>query len=442
MVTEKQACRACGEKFSGRVLLNFGEQEIVDFLDVGETGRGKAPLELVQCEGCGLVQLRHTVDPDVLYKKFWYRSSINPQMRMALEDIVDSACHMVPLKLGDCFCDIGSNDGELLLNYSAEGFKKVGFEPAEALARESLHRLVARQDKDFEIVSDYFNAEAALKASDGKKYKIVTAVAMVYDLDDPKKFLNDVQTILAPDGVFIVQMNYLGLMVRNLAFDNIGHEHLCYYSLTTLKRLFESCGMGIYDVELNDVNGGSIRVYATHKDAAYILEDSTVRELLMAESTQLSEGAMQNFAERVEATSKCLLHFLKELKHAGKRVYAYGASTRGMTLLQCVFKDTYATDYLVAAAERDEKKYGKRMAGLNLPIVSEAEAREKADYFFLCPYHFWSSIREREKLWMFAGGKCILPLPFPKVMAYGHTGSLGSVPVAMDLQADLEALRA
>lgn len=436
-VTEKQECRVCGVKFSGKILLNFGEQTIVDFLEQGEVGRGKAPLQLVQCESCGLVQLRHTVDADTLYRKFFYRSSINEQMRDALKDVVEEAMDRVEWQHSDVFCDIGSNDGELLLNYP-NTVLKIGFEPAEALAEEAASRFRSRQDASWEVIPSYFNAIEAMAASRRVPFKIITACAMFYDLDNPKEFLYDVKACLDPGGVFVVQMNYLGSMVRNLAFDNIGHEHLCYYSLTTMKKLFDKIGLEIFEVELNEVNGGSIRVYTGHKNVRPI--KSSVQDLLMVESTQLSEHSIKNFAERADSIAKVLLSFLKELKKQGKRVYAYGASTRGMTLLQTIFREEKATDYIIAAAERDNRKYGKTMAGMDIPIISEAEAREKADYMLVLCYHFWKSIREREKFWMRTGGKFIIPLPYPKVMYCMGEGP-ASIPVAHDLTEELESIK-
>jgi len=430
-VVEKKACRACGAKFTNKILWNFGNQAIIDFPDEGEEDRGRAPIQLVQCPACDLIQLRHTVDADTLYSKFFYRSSVNEQMREALRDVVNSATNLVDLSHTAFICDIGTNDGELLLNYP-EDVWKIGFEPAEDFAREAAGRFRARKDEKFEIVPSYFNAVEALACSQMKLYKVISACAVFYDLDNPTEFLYDIKSILAPDGIFVVQMNYLALMIKNLTFDNVEHEHLCYYSLTTLKNLFDKVGLDIFDVELNDVNGGSIRVYACHKNARPI--GHNVIELLMQEANQPPD--IKHFGERAIATSNILLNFLKELKKNDMKVYAYGASTRGSMMLQTIFREEKATDYLIAAAERDERKYGKRMAGLDLPIIPEAEAREKADYMLVLPYAFWRSIQQREKEWMSKGGKFILPLPYPKVV---HLESMGLV--ARDLDAVLEAIR-
>lgn len=250
-----------------------------------------------------------------------------------------------------------------------------------------------------------------------KKAKIIFCCAMFYDLENPGKFLKEVLEVLDDEGVFVIQMNYLGLMLKNLAFDNIGHEHLSYYSLSSLKELLDSNGFVVVDVSLNQVNGGSIRVYCRKALVGLVWEQKRrVRAQLEEERNFLGAGSLVHFSERVGIVSRQLREFLVNLKLRKKVVYAYGASTRGMTLLQTVFPGRRrVTEYLAGVAERDERKIGLKMAGVNLPIVSEQEAREKADYFLLLPYSFWASISQREKTWMLCGGKMILPLPIPRI---------------------------
>lgn len=400
-------CRSCGTELPKENVLDFGDQTIIDFLSDGEMGRGKAPLQLVACKLCSLLQLRHTVDADTLFRKFWYRSSINEQMRTALRDVVDMTKKFVKFNAGDAVGDIGSNDGELLQNYSSD-LRRVGFEPAFALAEESQNRIPSAK-----IVPDYFSSASAMRASHNKKYKAITAIAMFYDLDEPNEFVKQVEESLADDGVFIIQMNYLALMLKNLAFDNIGHEHLCYYSLDSLKYLLEHNGLKIVHAETNYVNGGSIRVVARKGNTWP--RGRSVAEQLLEEKSSVTLEAYKHFAERVDTASILIKDFLYSLKNVGKVVYAYGASTRGSTLLQTVLKGEQASALIAGVAERDPNKFGKKMAGLNLPIVAESIAREKADYMLLLPYHFWDSIRAREKVWMLSGGKFIIPIPFPKV---------------------------
>ena len=335
------------------------------------------------------------------------------------------------LKEEDTVCDIGSNDGELLSHYDAGTYNLVGFEPAVELAAESRKRLSPTAN----IFAEYFERKHWNKPD---SLKIITAIAMFYDLEDPNTFLRDVKFLLHPEGVFVVQMNYLGLMLRNMTFDNISHEHLCYYSLETLIRLFDSNGLKIIHVETNDVNGGSLRIFASKNMEAFA--DPSVEWKRAEDRRLVTPVTLQNFVERVDTTKRLLMDFLVHLKKAGKKVYVYGASTRGLTLLQTIFNGQHATDYLVAAAERDAHKFGRYMVGVRIPIIPEEEARGEADYFLLLPYHFWLSIRDREWQWMVRGGKFIIPLPYPRVMTMAEIGD-AVVPMAFTLDEDLEKVQ-
>jgi hypothetical protein len=235
-------------------------------------------------------------------------------------------------------------------------------------------------------------------------------------------------------------MNYLPQMLRNLSFDNIGHEHLCYYSLTTLKKMFREHGLEITQAEINGVNGGSIRVFARKMRYDNTDIGPEVADLLNQERETMTLERYKMFAERIQTTSRMLRDFLYNLKRLDKRVYAYGASTRGSTLLQTILEGEDARDLLVAAAERDVNKWGLQMAGLGLPIVSEEEAREQADYFLLLPYHFSESIFKRERQWMAGGGRFILPIPFPRVISLEDVGGGEFICSAQELIQDLKTL--
>ena len=432
-ITERTTCRSCGTILPKENLLSLGVQHIVDFLVDGEEGRGQAPLELVLCSACQLLQLRHTVNADILYRKFWYRSGINEQMRSALRDIVVQAENRVHLKAGDYVCDIGSNDGTMLSYYDKD-IRKVGFEPATELGIEASQKVKGK------FVLDYFNAAAALKASGDKKYKVVTAIAMFYDLEHPAQFVKDIREVLHDDGLFIVQMNYLPLMMQILSFDNIGHEHLCYYSLTALKGLFDQFGLKIVEVDLNGVNGGSIRIYARKalKEKDWQL-DPEVDVLLEEEKQHLTPTTYKAFAERVQTQGRQLKEFLYNLKEKGKTVYVYGASTRGSTLLQTIMEGSDAREVLAGAAERDPNKWGRKMAGLNLVIVPEDTARRVADFMLILCYHFWESISKRERDWMMKGGKFILPVPYPRVVSLEDANGTLTL-VAKELKKEMEEL--
>jgi len=402
---EINCCRSCG----GRDLEEFwsaGEVRIVEFPKIGELpSKPKAPLSLVLCRKCHLVQLRHTVDPKYLYEEFWYRSGTNEMMREELGDIAASMGRIANLQPGDAVLDIGCNDGTLL-NYYSGPLKKVGIDPAKNIEAQG----------EWIRVQDYFSSEKALEASSGQKYRAVTAIAMFYDLDNPVQFLDDVEKVLASDGVLCIQMNYLPKMLWSAGADNVCHEHLTYFSLHSMQQVLREADLRIVRAEVNKVNGGSLRVYAQKPYVcAGEVEEWNVGELLDYE-TQAGLDTIQpyyQFAYRVSETVKVLNRWLSELNAANKAVYAYGASTRGTTLLQLL--DTEGK--LIACAERDARKFGRYMVSGDLLIISEDEARAKADYFFVLPWHFLPAIEKRESEWMKRGGKLIAPLPDPRIIS-------------------------
>jgi len=217
-----------------------------------------APLELVRCknEACGLVQLRHTVNRDLLYREYWYQSGINQSMRDALMDVAVSATQAVKLNAGDIVVDIGSNDGTLIRHFhTLKGdLRIIGFEPAKNLA-------LSPQDGAREIINDYFNYKDFALRFPNEKAKVVTSIAMFYDLDNPNVFVRDVKRVLANDGIWVIQMNCLERMLDQNAFDVISHEHLEYYSVSVLDYLVGKHGFEVDHVEFNEVNGGSMRAY-------------------------------------------------------------------------------------------------------------------------------------------------------------------------------------
>jgi len=398
-VATRSTCRGCGGPLED--VIGLGEQWVVDFPErPGTTTRPRAPLTLARCRTCTLVQLRETVDPTFLYETFWYRSGINELMRAALADITREAGARARLAPGDAVLDIGCNDGTLLASYPVGGLFRVGFDQSTPILDEAKGKAEA-------LVPDYFSAPAALALRD--RYRTITAIAMFYDLEDPHPFLTDVARCLAPDGLFIVQMNYLPAMLEENAFDNVCHEHLCYYSLATLQPIYARNGLTIEDVEENAVNGGSFRIYA-RLTASGARPSARVAAMLARERAANAEApdAIQAFATRVRRITDLLR---AELARAAKPIYLYGASTRGSTLVQTLAP---AAGTIVGAAERDPRKYGRYTVGTWLPIVPEAEARAQARTFLVLPWHFWTGIRERERAWLEGGGTFIVPLPVPR----------------------------
>lgn len=405
-------CRICGKRELMPVL-SLGMQYLSNFVDDPDQELYAAPVELVLCNkedgGCGLLQLRHTVPPDLLYRKFWYKSGTNQTMKDALADIVTKAKKLIRLQAGDIVLDIGANDGTLLRSYGQRNLKLVGFEPATNLMDEA-------RTGTTKIFNDFFNHTAFEKEFNNQKAKIITSIAMFYDLDEPNEFVSDIVKTLHKDGIWIVQMNYLATMLENNAFDNIVHEHLEYYSLGSLESLLKRHDLVVFDVELNDINGGSIRTYIKHKDCkSYPVTKRVSKTRSYEHKIHLEDyKTYQKFAKRLETLKSKTYNFVKAEVSKGRTVYVYGASTRGNTLLQY-----YNLDYrlIKAAADRNTIKWGKNTAGTYIPIISEEQARkERPDYFLVLPWYFIDEFVSREKEFLESGGKFIVPLPTFKII--------------------------
>ncbi len=407
---EISACRVCGSKELIEIL-SLGEQYVVDFVDNPSGDSNKGPLNLVICKNCGLLQLKHTFDHDSLYKKYWYKSGISTTMVAALSDIVKKAETLIPLAENDIVIDIGSNDGTLLEQYNKNNITRIGFEPS------NLGTLV--NAKNITVIHDYFTFEQFNKEFMTKKAKIITSIAMFYDLDNPNKFVEDVKNSLDDNGLWIIQMNYLGSMLSNNTFDNISHEHLEYYSFTTLNYLLRKHDLVPFDVETNDVNGGSFRIYIKKVGAKikpFAGSSERIEKLVLYEKNlELDKIKTYNaFADRIKKIRTDLLNLLNEKKKEGKKIFIYGASTRGIVILQ------YAgiTNKLIdAATDKNPDKWGKYIVDTEIKIMSIDQYRqEKPDYLFVLPYHFIDEIKEQEHEFINKGGKLIVAIPNVRVI--------------------------
>jgi hypothetical protein len=235
-----------------------------------------------------------------------------------------------------------------------------------------------------------------------KKAKVITALGMFYDMEDPNQFVADATKSLAEDGIFVAQLMCLKNMLEKNDVGNICHEHLEYYSLESLKYLFEKNGLEIFRIEENDINGGSYRLYARHyKNGSIPFDEKFTKEDYLA------------FYKRIEENKKRCVDFIKQEVKKGKRVYVYGASTKGNTILQ-YYGLTH--ELIDGAADKSPEKWGKYTIGTMIPIMNEDEARKRADYFLVMPYAFLNEFLEREKEWRSGGGRFIVPLPNFKVV--------------------------
>ncbi len=394
-VVEHHECRLCGAAELAPVF-SLGSQYVNDFVPKERVGSGiRAPLDLVSCRRCSLIQLKHTAPQELLYSRFyWYRSGVTETMRKALRDITATVESLVELAPGDVVLDIGANDGTLLASYAQPGLCRVGCEPANNL----IEQLRGNADHVIHDFWTYESFERLMREQQLPKAKVVTAIGMFYDLENPNQFIRDIQRSLAPDGVFVAQLMCLASMLEKNDLGNICHEHIEYYSLQSLKYLFESNGLEIFKIEENDVNGGSYRVFGRqHRNSGMPLDERITNDDLLA------------FKARIDHNRDLCMNFIREEVARGKKVYVYGASTKGNVILQYYGLDT---SLITAAAERSPEKWGKYTIGSWIPIVSEEEARAaQPDYFLVLPWAFFDEMYAREHAWRARGGKFIVPLP-------------------------------
>ncbi len=408
--TTRETCRVC---YSPELtfLFTLGEQYVNNFVPEDKVYSGvKAPLEMVFCENCTLVQLKHTAPQELLYAGFyWYKSGVTDTMKKALRDITSKAEKIGQLKEGDVVLDIGSNDGTMLRTYEVPGLVTVGVEPANNLAEEGKKGLSYH-------IHDFWNIEK-YDAVVGKKAKIVTAIGMFYDMEDPNQFIADAGKALTDDGIFIAQLMCSRNMLETNDVGNICHEHLEYYSFASLEYLYNKNGLEIFDVEINKVNGQSYRLYAKKKGANVVgFEGAAARVADVKESEKelATKEPYLRFFERIEAEKKKCVEFVNNAVKEGKKVWVYGASTKGNVILQYYDLDHNLIQF---ASERSPWKWGKYTIGTKIKCVSEEEARrEQPDYFLVLPYGFFNEMYVREEEWRSRGGKFIVPLPTFRVV--------------------------
>jgi hypothetical protein len=413
LLVTRDTCRICGNK-SFSPVLKLGDQYIAGAF-MGPDGKPpvqrRIPLDLVRCDplkaqdACGLVQLRHSTPPRILYHSYFYQSGINQSMRDHLATISKTAEDTVTVQANDIVVDIGCNDGTLLKSYRADGLRKLGIDPSDMVK----HARAA----GLQVVNDFFSAEAYRTAHPSEKAKVITSIAMFYDLENPHKFVGDIAACLHQDGIWILELSYLPLMLKMNSFDTICHEHLEYYSLAPMERLFAEHNLEVVDVTLNDCNGGSFRICVGHAGRVKPSAEARVRvQKLRVEEFELAldtDKAYAVFRKNIQKIRRDLRAFLVKAKRQKKLVHGYGASTKGNTTLQFI---GVTADLVPAIADRNPIKHGTKTIGTEIPIISEEESRKrKPDYYLVLPWHFMEEFKKREADFLDRGGKFLLPMP-------------------------------
>jgi SAM-dependent methyltransferase len=405
-------------------ILKLGEHYVSDFLNADESSadRKKYSLDLYLDEAIGAVRLKsETLPPaEAMWGRYWYRSGTNATMNRELHGIVNEVLDRVDLEAGAVWLDIACNDGTLL-SHIPNHVKKIGIDPCD-------DSYLEQSSKHGTIVQDYFtraNYERAFAGQPVTKAKVITCIAMFYDLDDPHPFIQDLYEVLDDDGIIVLQMSYTPLMLQQMAFDNICHEHVYYHSLSSIQTLFQQHGMMVIDANVNDTNGGSIRIYLAKQTCSPdAFGTQQLRQVCMYRADSIlnferiadisDPKVWATFGTRLEQLKTSMIDFVSTARSEGKTIWGYGASTKGNTLLQ--YFGLTAND-ITAIAERSPYKFGKKTIGSEIPVVSEAEMRAaKPDYLIVLPWHFIDEFVSREREYLEAGGALVVPCPEFKII--------------------------
>ena len=403
-------CRICSNNSVNEILKLEPQYIATTFVTDNENNpmaKIKIPLTLILCKKCGLVQLKETVRPDLLYKNYFYRTAINDTMKRDLQDVVNYAVENVKTESNDIVVDIGANDCTMVSMYP-DHLKRFGIEPATNIDWSNV-------SKSITVVNDYFSKDIVLKATNYKKAKIISATAMFYDFDDPNVVTKDIKDILHENGVCVIQVSYLLDTIRDMNFYDVVHEHLEYYSLKSINYLMERNGLKVIDATTNFVNGGSLRVLVTHEDSRRPKSKRYQEILDEEEKWNLEElDTYVQYEHKIKDIIKKSREFIvNEIKNGGT-VIGLGASTKGNVLLQIC---RIGKDLLPYISDRNKEKVGLRTLGTDIEIISEEKARKiNPSAMLVIPWNFKEEILSREQNFIQNGGKMLFLMPKPYIV--------------------------
>lgn len=406
-----QACRVCRQTDLSQVIdlgLMYNQGSFIKE-GVPVPPKRKTPNIIVRCDttknenACGLIQTKHSVPPEILYRNYWYQSGISGTMRKHLSSIVELGMLTAGITKGTVL-DIASNDNTLLKAYP-DTFKKFGVDPSDIAAK------AGERDKDsITVINDLFPTYKLDYGLTGE-IDIITSIACFYDVDDPVSFAREVKCLLKNKGIWIFEVAYWKTMVEKLSYDSIVNEHVIHYHLAPIEYILKNAGLKLLSVKKTTTNGGSILVVAGNTDTEPTPENlAEIRNLRLEEFDAALDDpeTYTSFNRRVLQHGKELFNLIRELRMDGKKIHLYGASTKLNTLLEFARITRWEIPY---AAERSPEKWGaKTMQGIQ--IISEEESRKmNPDYYLVGPYHFKDEILARETETIKAGIKFIFPLP-------------------------------
>jgi len=403
-------CRGCGSTALSHILA-LGETALANAFLGKESEfatEKQFPLDLYLCETCGLVQLLDVIDPETLFRNYVYVTGTSATMAAHNKAYAATVTERLGLGKDDLVVEVASNDGSLLRYFDSHGVRTLGIEPARNIAR------IARE-AGIATVEEFFTSTLARELRDAYgSARAIIANNVLAHVDDTRDFLFGARTLLAPDGLLVVEVPWLGKLVANLEYDTVYHEHLCYFSLTALSQIYSAAGLSVVDVEHVSVHGGSLRVYAS--PAPRESGTASVANLLAEEAAAglRNPSRLERFARDVSRQRSELRALLESLKSDGKTVAGYGAPAKGNTLLQyCNITPTM----LPYTVDRNSLKVGCFTPGTHIPVLPvDTLAVRRPDYLLILAWNFADEIMGQQAEYRAAGGRFIVPLPVPRII--------------------------